>query len=269
MRDFEELLKENIRAAETYVKYKVSSKEDAEDILQETYVRAFRSFQSLKSEESFKPWFISIARNKVNDYYRKKAEILEIPYDDEVIHEMSVNRTMRSPVIDTLEKLEDDDRKILYLYYWQDMPQKDIAEKLNIPVGTVKSRIFKARKRFEAEYPREEIKMKKLPEKIFDYTIREIEGKPFEVKWEELMGWLLIPREGNKIRWGLYDFPERTMTEEVEMKCHGEAEIHGLRGVKIDAVEKQGKEKMERKFVSLRKQAKLSINLRKEVQDFG
>ena len=250
MKDFEELLKENIRAAETYVKYKVSSKEDAEDILQETYVRAFRSFQSLKSEESFKPWFISIARNKVNDYYRKKAEILEIPYDDEVIHEVSVNRTMRSPVIDTLEKLEDDDRKILYLYYWQDMPQKDIAEKLNIPVGTVKSRIFKARKRFEAEYPREEIKMKKLPEKIFDYTIREIEGKPFEVKWEELMGWLLIPREGNKIRWGLYDFPERTMTEEVEMKCHGEAEIHGIRGVKIDAVEKQGKEKMERKFVA-------------------
>ena len=96
MRDFEELLHQHISSAETYVKYKVSSREDAEDILQETYVRAFRSFNSLNSEESFKPWLISIARNKVNDYYRKKAEILEIPYDDEVIHEVSVNRTMRS-----------------------------------------------------------------------------------------------------------------------------------------------------------------------------
>ena len=250
MRDFEELLHQHISSAETYVKYKVSSKEDAEDILQETYVRAFRSFNSLKSEESFKPWLISIARNKVNDYYRKKAEILEIPYDDEVIHEVSLNRTVRSSVSDTLEKLDDNDRKILYLYYWHDLPQKDIAEKLGIPVGTVKSRIFKARKRFEEEYPKEEIKMKKLPEKIFEYTITEKNEKPFEVKWEELMGWFLIPREGNKIRWGIYDFPEKTLTEEVEMKCHGEAEIHGIRGVKIDAVEKQGRQKTERKFVA-------------------
>ena len=47
MKDFEELLQLHVSSAEAYVKYKVSSKEDAEDILQETYVRAFRSFDSL------------------------------------------------------------------------------------------------------------------------------------------------------------------------------------------------------------------------------
>ena len=77
MKDFEELLREYGKSAEAYVRYKVSSREDAEDILQETYVRAFSSLDSLNSDESFRPWLISIARNKVNDYYRKKAETEE------------------------------------------------------------------------------------------------------------------------------------------------------------------------------------------------
>lgn len=250
MKDFEELLREYGKSAEAYVRYKVSSREDAEDILQETYVRAFSSLDSLNSEESFRPWLISIARNKVNDYYRKKAETEEVPYDDGIIQYVDVNRPINSSVSETMKKLSDQERELLHLYYWEDMSVGEIARELKIPEGTVKSRLYKARKSFEKKYPQEELKMKRLPERIFDYQIKKLNEKPFETKWNELMGWFLIPEEGNSIRWGIYDYPERSLTEQFDMKCLGKMQIHGLNGIKVTAIEKQGREKAERHFVA-------------------
>ena len=250
MKDFEELLREYGKSAETYVRYKISSSQDAEDILQETYVRAFSSFDSLNSEESFRPWLISIARNKVNDYYRKKAEMEEVPYDDAVIQYVDVNRSVNNTVSETMKRLTDRERELLHLYYWEDMSVEQIAGELKIPEGPVKSRLYKARKSFEKKYPQEELKMKRLPERIFDYQINELSDKPFETRWNELMGWFLIPEEGNSIRWGIYDYPERTLTEQFDMKCSGKMQIHGITGVKVTAIEKQGREKMERHFVA-------------------
>ena len=250
MKTFEELLSEYGKGAETYVKYKVSVKEDAEDILQETYVQAFNSIDSLKDEEAFRPWLISIARNKVNDYYRKKADVTEVPFDDAVIQYVTINRPVNTSVSETMKLLDDEERELLHLYYWEDMSVKDIARELNIPEGTVKSRLHKARKSFEKKHPREELYMKRLPEKIFEYKITKTDKQPFETKWNELMGWFLVPEEGNSIRWGIYDYPQRTLTIQYDMKCKGKAEIHGITGVKVTAIEKEGREKLERKFVA-------------------
>lgn len=250
MRSFEALLEETRSNVETYVKYKVSSREDAEDILQETYVRAFISFGTLKSEESFKPWLISIARNLVNDHYRMNDRYSEVPYEDEISYGISINRSIGSFVSDTLDKLDEGERKILDLYYWQELSVREIAELLGVPEGTVKSRLHKARKNFERKYPKEENVMSKLPDVIFDYSIKETDKEPFEAEWKELMGWFLVPEEGNKLKWGIYDFPERTLTETFEMKCQGRAEVHGIEGVKVEAVEKEGRRKFVRKFVA-------------------
>ena len=59
------------------------------------------------------------------------------------------------------------------------MSVEQIAGELKIPEGTVKSRLYKARKSFEKKYPQEELKMKRLPERIFDYQINELSDKPF------------------------------------------------------------------------------------------
>ena len=249
MKSFEELLNEHYRSLETYVRYKVSSKEDGEDILQEACVRAFNGFSSLTGEDSFRAWLISIGRNLVNDYYRKKARTDEVPFD-EAVQYVTVNRSLADIVSETLYMLDEEEKKLLEMYYWQNMSIKEIGTVLNIPEGTVKSRIASARKSFEIMYPREEMRIMKLPEKIFEYKIEHTDREPFEVRWEELMGWFLIPKEGNKISFGIYDFPERTLTEQIDMKCNGRAEIHGIEGVKIDAVEKQGRKKTERKFVA-------------------
>lgn len=75
--------------------------------------------------------------------------------------------------------------------------------------------------------------MKKLPEIMPEYTITKLDKEPFSVKWEELMGWFIVPKLGEKLNWAIYDFPKRNRTEYDEMQVVGKAEIHGIEGVEI------------------------------------
>ena len=79
--------------------------------------------------------------------------------------------------------------------------------------------------------------MKELPEYIQKYTIKRLNAEPFETVWEELPGWLIVPRTGEKLRWGLYDAPSGRRTEWAELEVVGPAVVHGIRGVEIAAVQ--------------------------------
>ena len=76
---FEALLRENLPALERFIFFRVSSRYDAEDILQETCAAAAQNWDKLKNPAAFKGWLLTIARNKCTDYYREKARIMEIP----------------------------------------------------------------------------------------------------------------------------------------------------------------------------------------------
>ena len=149
---FEKLLEAERVSVERFVRYRINSKTDADDVLQEVYLTAYQKYSQLKSKESFKAWIISIARNKCNDYFRKKATLYEIPIEEITEKELSDNRygvSIGSAVRETLGLLGDKDRQILYLYYWKELPQAEIAKKLGIPVGTVKSRLYTAKQNFK------------------------------------------------------------------------------------------------------------------------
>jgi len=244
--EFDELLALHRDALARFVHYKINVREDAEDVLQEVCITAFRKFAQLKNLDSFKPWLISIARNKCSDYFRRKAKRLEIPIDELSESVLSYGRcgiSETNVVRDTLDDLGDKDVQILYLYYWKDMPQAEIAKRLSLPVGTVKSRLHAAKQNFKKAYPyhHEEKNggrpMTKLPEYMPDYTIKPVADAPFEVVWEELMGWVIVPKLGEKLSWGLYDFPSRHRTEYTEMEVVGRAEVHGIEGVEISAIQ--------------------------------
>lgn len=265
MDTFENLLLCCKNSIERYVHYKISFYEDAEDILQEIYFTAFRKFGNINNEKSFKPWLISIARNKCNDYYRKKSKSFEIPVDeitDNLINYSIFGRT-DSPVMDTLELLDCKDKQILYLYYFKNLQQTEIAENLDIPVGTVKSRLYKAKQNFKEKYPYQpkikgELHMKKLPEYLPECRITKINQEPFSVKCEELMGWLIVPKEGEKLCWGIYDASNNKLNEYTNIEVVGKAEVHGIEGTEIKAVQHNASDKydtgsidsLERTFVA-------------------
>lgn len=246
MDDFEKLLNAERVSVERYVRFRLHSREDAEDVLQEVYLASYQKFSQLKNRDSFKAWLISIARNKCNDYYRRKAALFEIPLDVLTEKELSDSRYGISEayvVRDTWERLGDKDKQILYLYFWKEMPQAEIARLLNIPIGTVKSRLHTAKQNFKNKYPHHtdhlkgERNMKKLPEKMPAYTIEASAEKPFSVKWEELMGWFLVPKPGETLSWGMYEMPSRECSHIYDMKVTGKAKVHGIEGVELTARE--------------------------------
>ena len=266
MREFEELLQENLVPLERYVKFKIGDLYDAEDIIQEVCLAATAKFESLKNHSSFKAWLIGIASNKCKDYYRKKANELEIPIEDlsEVaLHKGRLGLTQQNIVRDTLDLLGGKEQQILYLYFFKQLSQEDIAKQLSVPLGTVKSRLHYAKEKFKQHYPYQpkskgETTMNRLPEILPAYKIEKSPLEPFAVKWEELQGWMLVPRMGEKLTWGLFDQPSGKRTEYTEMKVVGKAEVHGIEGVEISAIQYDAEDyyrtgsvdQMERRFVA-------------------
>ncbi len=188
MDEFERLMQAEQTSVERFVRFRICFKPDADDVLQEVFFTAYQKFPALKNKNSFKARIISIARNKCSDYFRKKAARYEIPIDALAEQELSDGRhgaCAANAVKETLRLLGGKDKQILYLYFWKELPQVEIAKKLNIPIGTVKSRLYTAKQNFKNKYPyraditKGKYSMKKLPEFISEYKIEASADKDF------------------------------------------------------------------------------------------
>lgn len=264
MDTFEEQLSQVFPIVERYVKYTMNGSSDAEDLLQDICMTAYLKYDLLQKKESFKSWILSIARNRCTDYFRKRKNSREVPLEAIPEAKLVYGRrgwTVSTPVEDTLELLADRDREVLRLFYWQQLSLAEISRKLNIPVGTVKSRLNTARERFKLQYPyppKGETNMTKLPQFMPEYTIEKLDQEPFTCKWEELQGWQIIPRLGKKLSWGLYYFPTRERVEYTEMEVVGKAEVHGIEGVEFVAIQYDSEDyfrtgsidRIERRFIA-------------------
>ena len=239
MEDFERMLRENLGPLERFIRFRMSGTGEAEDLLQEVCLTACEKFRTLRDPEKFKPWILQIARNKCRDHYRSgRPGAVSLETAEPFLS--AADCGAEGPVREALGSLPETDRKMLELTYFSELSQSEIARMLRIPVGTVKSRMHTAKDRFRAVYPYKTkgmIMMKELPDIMPEYTITPSKEAPFPVKWEELMGWFIVPREGEKLKWAMYDFPERKRTMSVEIEAAGRAKVHGIEGVRIRAVE--------------------------------
>ena len=121
MSEFERLLQENLVPLQRYVNFKIGSKHDAEDVIQEVCLAAMEKFETLNDPSSFKAWLIGIANHKCKDYYRRKAKKMQISLEALSGVALSSGRfgvTEQSVVHDTLDALGDKEKQILYLYYF-------------------------------------------------------------------------------------------------------------------------------------------------------
>ena len=242
MEEFVRLLAQHKNVLERFVRFRVGNSYDADDIIQETCLSAYRSFSMLKDTALFKPWILRIARNKCTDYFRRLAKTMEISTDRlSEQHERygSMGVTVETCVGETLHKLGDKDQQVLYLYYFRQWPQSEIAKYLGVPVGTVKSRLHTARANFKARYPDQNLakggnEMKQLPDRLPEYKIIKSEQAPFSVRFEELMGWFIIPRLKETCTWAQYDMPGRTMTGLYSSAVIKKVVLHGIEGVEIE-----------------------------------
>ena len=240
MDEFETLLASRKTAVERWVRARTSRPADAEDLLQEIYLAAFQGFPGLRNHDAFLPWILSIAKRKYADWYRAQARRMDIPMDR--LPEKAEETAEELPVEETLNTLPERDRLMLRLFYQELLSHKQISARLNIPEGTVKSRMSAARDRFRTVYPyppKGETIMKKhftvLPDTLPEYSITWKKDPVFPVDFEEMTGWFIVPKEGEKIIWGMYDLPSRKLDIAYDMAVTGPASVHGLDGVAITA----------------------------------
>ena len=260
--DFEQLCLPHLNVLKRFLFHKISNQSDAEDILQDVLLSAYKGFDKLKDKNSFKSWLIGIASHKCADYYKAKAKKLEIPLDETSSY-MIDRRGIKTPTLvnDTLNKLRGKDRQILYLFYIMGYNQKDIALKLGIPLGTVKSRVSTAKEKFKAAYPHHSKKKKGEPnmanKTLFpkfkpELVIEKTSGKPFSVKHEEIAHHFIIPRVGEKSSFAFYDDPDGRLSGISSLECVREAMIHDIPCIQVDVEDDDdGKISNETMFIRL------------------
>lgn len=134
-------------------------REEANDLYQETASRAFKHRQKFQVNSNFRAWMVTIMRNIfINQYRRKKVrKIYTEPLDDCMyalessgISNSGEENMMMSELEGVIGRL-DDTFSIPFIMHYQGYRYEEIAEKMNIPLGTVKSRIFFARQRLRKE----------------------------------------------------------------------------------------------------------------------
>lgn len=129
---------------------------DAEDIVQETYLMAFNKFHQLRDKSKCKPWLMRILRNNFLKSYQKKKtqqKLAESEYVDQLKETLSsgtaehllVKASKNKLIQDAMNRLPFKYKEVLMLYYMDDMLYKEIATTLDIPIGTVMSRLTRAR----------------------------------------------------------------------------------------------------------------------------
>ncbi|HEY9778442.1 MAG TPA: sigma-70 family RNA polymerase sigma factor [Planktothrix sp.] len=142
--------------------WRLGNQQDAEDVLQDTYLRAFRSFHTFQKGTNLKGWMTRILLNVVSDTLKKRArqpDLLTIEEDcDEILNlqdpsassknpeNQLIEREVRPDLLDALQRLPSSLLQPLLLRELEDMTYSDISAILGIPVGTVMSRLFRARR---------------------------------------------------------------------------------------------------------------------------
>ncbi len=134
-----------------YVYWRVMDREDALDITQEIFMKVYKNLDGFEKKSSIKTWIFAIARNTVTNFLtRSKRDFSEL---DESLFAGGNRRELevKKEVLASLEKLSEDHKEIIRLYYFDGFSYRDMAELLDISIGTVKSRLKRAKEHLKKE----------------------------------------------------------------------------------------------------------------------
>lgn len=153
---FDVLVNRYRRAMLTVAQQIVRNAADAEDVVQDAFLRAFESLPQLTDLNRFGAWLHSITRNRALRYYKNASRYQ--PQEDMEPYLNTVSDTSATDpaqiveseltqqgIRDAIQSLPADYQAVIELYYWAEMPQQRMAEFLSLPLTTVKWRLRKAK----------------------------------------------------------------------------------------------------------------------------
>ena len=187
---FSALVRKYQRSVHALVWRKIGDFHIAEDITQDTFLKAYQRLSTLKKPQRFASWLYVIAANYCKMWLRKKrlsTQSLEdinstalerATYSGYVIakNEQTTAEAQREVVKKLLAKLQESERTVITLHYLGGMTYKEISEFLGVSVGTIKTRVYRARRRLKKEEPmiREALENFQITPSLTDNIMQEI-----------------------------------------------------------------------------------------------
>ena len=155
--DFVKLIKEHGAAVRQVIKS--VTKEHNEDLEQEVYVRVYKNSDKYSQAGSFKSWICTIARNISKDYLKSAAFRYEKTTDEDndyqftlikdrklVPEEAFISKQRQKRISDAINNLKPKFKEVIILCEIEGLTYEAAAQKLNVPIGTIKSRLYNAKK---------------------------------------------------------------------------------------------------------------------------
>lgn len=132
---------------------------DAQDITQEVMIKIYEHIQKLREPLCYHSWLAKIVTNTFNNYYRRNSRYVSLPEEldvkevreymlpDTCVSVLEQQRRIKEAIDPLKEKLQE----VLILFYLKEMSEREIAETIQRPLGTVKSRLYCARAKMRNE----------------------------------------------------------------------------------------------------------------------
>lgn len=158
---YKKLVDKYERALFFHILKMIKDREQVEDLVQETFVKAFDNLNTYSTNYAFSTWLYRIATNHTIDYLRKKklktlsidepmktkdGEMeMQLP-DESAVTDRNIIRKQRQKIVrNAIDNLPEKYRKVIELRHMEEKSYKEISDILDLPLGTVKAHIFRAR----------------------------------------------------------------------------------------------------------------------------
>ncbi len=154
--NFKEIIENNKQNVRNIIR--LITKETNEDLEQEVFVKVWKNQDKYEEKGNFKTWINTIAKNLSKDYLKSADKKVQInsTADEEVLNSIKDNKATpdgtlmakirQKRIIQAIDALKPKLKEVIMLYDIEGYSYEEIAEKLNVPMGTVKSRIYNAKK---------------------------------------------------------------------------------------------------------------------------
>jgi RNA polymerase sigma-70 factor (ECF subfamily) len=155
---FEQSVMPHLNAAYNLARWLTRTGPDAEDLVQESYLRAFRSFETFQGGQDARAWLLAIVRNTCFTWLKKKGGLPTVEFDEQThavadespgAESILLNQVALGSLNHCLEALPPEYRETIVLRELEELSYKEISEIARIPIGTVMSRLARARKRLQ------------------------------------------------------------------------------------------------------------------------
>ncbi len=158
---FEKEFLPHVEALKTFAYYLTYNDNDANDLVQETYMKAFRFAEKFDKGTNAKAWLFRILKNAyINDYRKKSKQPDRVDFEDVInyhksddvtdnkylnLKEESIDEMMGDEITKAINSLPPEFRTVILLADIEDFSYKEISKIIGVPIGTVRSRLFRAR----------------------------------------------------------------------------------------------------------------------------